>query len=217
MLDVSTRRLIMEKFGGAVDDLVRDLYSPVQRSISVVQEPEITSRLCQRLEDRLDGERAGEYVFRVIAQSMPDRGPMSVEKVTGADIFLSVSLDGPDGFDKGLFVQAKYDRNLDRADLMNSCRRMVHHVGSGSAYVWVYEPDGVKVLSRGQVGKMVGNTLDGLAPRSVAGLTGRILDCNAGSRDWGIKMGPRRRDDVRERLTQVRAQNALDVALKRAG
>jgi hypothetical protein len=68
----------------------------------------MTSRICQRVEDRLDGQRVGDYIFRVIAQSMLDRGPRSLEKITGADLFLSVSLDGPEGFDKGLFVQAKY-------------------------------------------------------------------------------------------------------------
>jgi hypothetical protein len=70
----------------------------------MVQEPEITSRVCQRVEDRLDGRLFGDYVLRVRAQSMPDRGPGSLERITGADLFLSVSLEGPDGFDKGLFV-----------------------------------------------------------------------------------------------------------------
>ena len=89
---------------------------------STVQEPEITSRVCQRVEDRLDGRRVGNYVFRVIAQSMADRGPRSLEKITGADLLLSVSLDGPDGFDKTVFVQAKYDRNVNRDEVLDACR-----------------------------------------------------------------------------------------------
>lgn len=182
MLDCGNRRLIMDAVGGAVDELVRDLYSDAIDGPSIVQEPEITSRVCQRVEDRLDGRRVGDYVFRVIAQSMADRGPRSLEKITGADLLLSVSLDGPGGFDKAVFVQAKYDRNVDRNELLDACWRMEQHAGTRGAYVWVYEQDGVKVLSPHQVRQMRGNTFEGLQRRSMAGLTGRILDCYAGSR-----------------------------------
>ncbi|WP_373413559.1 hypothetical protein [Ensifer aridi] len=206
----------MDTLGGAVDNLVRDLYSNATGGLSIVQEPEITARLCQRLEDRLDGQRVGNYVFRVTAQTMADRGPRSLEKITGADLLLSVSLDGPNGFDKALFVQAKYDRNVKREELLEACQRMERHVGTKGAYIWIYEQDGVKVISPHQVRRMRGNTFEGLQRRSMAGLTGRILDCYAGSREWGIPMGANRRQVVEDRLRQVRAQNALDIAMKRA-
>jgi len=215
MLDREDRRLIMDAVGGAVDELVRDLYSDAIDGPSVVQEPEITSRLCQRMEDRLDGRRVGDYSIRVIAQSMPDRGPRSLEKITGADLILSVSLEGPDGFDKALFIQAKYDRNVNREDLLDACRRMERQVGTKGAYIWIYERDGVKVLSPHQVRQMKGNTFEGLQPRSMAGLTGRILDCFAGSQASGIPMGPNRRQKVGNLLRQIRAENALDLALER--
>ena len=93
MLDSENRRMIMEALGNAVDDLVRDLYSDTTGGVRIGQEPEITSRVCQRLEDRLDNRPVGDYVFRVIAQSMPDRGPSSLEKITGADLMLSISLE----------------------------------------------------------------------------------------------------------------------------
>ena len=214
MLDRQNRRLIMDALGRAVDDLVRDLYSMPVGGPSIVQEPEITSRVCQRVEDQLDGQRIGDYIFRVRAQSMPDRGPRSLERITGADLFLSLSLDGPDGFDKGLFVQAKYDRNVDRGELLDACRRMERQAGAKGCYVWIYGQDGVKVFSPYQIRRMRGNTLDGLQPRSMAGLTGRILDCYAGSRAWGIAMGPNRREAIRARLREVRSDNTLDVALK---
>ena len=54
MLDSRSRHTIMQRIGRAVDELVHDLYSETPDGISVIQEPEITSRLCQRLEDRLD-------------------------------------------------------------------------------------------------------------------------------------------------------------------
>ncbi len=215
MLDRQNRQLIMDALGRAVDDLVRDLYSTKVDGPSTIQEPEITSRICQRVEDRLDGQRVGDYIFRVIAQSMPDRGPRSLESITGADLFFSLSLDGPEGFDKGLFVQAKHDHNVNRSELLDACDRMEHQAGVKGCYVWIYEQEGVKVFSLHQIRQMRGNTLDGLRPRSVAGLTGRILDCYAGSQNWGIPMGPRRRQVIRDRLQWVRSDNALDVALQR--
>ena len=124
MLDSRSRHTIMQRIGRAVDELVHDLYSETPDGISVIQEPEITSRLCQRLEDRLDKSQAGFYTFRVIAQSLPDRGPHSMEKLFWAYLFMSVSLEGPGGFDKGIFIQAKYDRNIDRTDLKDACRRI---------------------------------------------------------------------------------------------
>ena len=41
MLDDKNRRLIMDRLGGAVDDLVADLYSEKADGVSVVQEAEM--------------------------------------------------------------------------------------------------------------------------------------------------------------------------------
>lgn len=216
MLNNKSRRQIMESLGGAVDDLVKDLYSEIVGGVSTVQEAEITSRLVQRLEDRLDNSEAGGYIFRVIGQSVPDRGPNSMEKLFGADLYLSISLDGPDGFDKGLFIQAKYDRNIDRGDLRDACDRMQKLVGKEGAYVWIYRPDGVRVLSSHQVHQMKHNDLSDVTPRSVEGFAGRILDCYAGSRAWGVASGGNRRAALSDKLREARASNLLDVKLKRA-
>lgn len=124
MLDKENRKLIVETFSSAMNDLVKDLYQPPIIGILSLQEAEITSRLCQRLEDRLDGKNAGDYIFRVTAQSLPDRGPSSIEKVIGADIFMSVSLDGPNGFDKGIFIQSKTEQNIKKDELQEACLRM---------------------------------------------------------------------------------------------
>jgi hypothetical protein len=216
MLDSRSRHTITQRIGTAVDELVRDLYSETLDGISVIQEPEITSRLCQRLEERLDNSQAGFYTFRVIAQSLPDRGPRSMEKLFGADLFMSVSLEGPDGFDKGIFIQAKYDRNIDRADLKDACRRMQNVAGKTSVYCWIYEPQGVKVISPHQVNQMTEDSLVGVVPRSIAGFVGRILDCYAGSKEWGIPTVGNRRQLVASKLRAARAKNILDISLKEA-
>jgi hypothetical protein len=65
MIDRENRQLIMHELGGTIDELVRDLYSDTIDGPSMVQEPEITSRICQRVEDRLDGQRVGDYILRV--------------------------------------------------------------------------------------------------------------------------------------------------------
>jgi hypothetical protein len=210
------RRLIMEALGNAVDGLVRDLYSGIDDGPSMAQEPEITSRICQRVEDRLDRRQFGDYVLHVTAQSMPDRGPKSIERISGADLLLSVSLDGPDGFDKTVFVQAKYDRNLERDELQDACRRMETVVGPKGAYVWVYEPDGVKVLSSHQIKTMEGNDVDGLYRRTIEGFMGRILDCFAGSREWGIGERVHRRAAIYKRLRALRIDNGLDIEIRKA-
>ena len=98
---------------------------------------------------------------------------------------------------------------------MDACETMEQHVGKEGTYVWVYEPNGVKVLSSHQVRKMRGNTLDGTNTRSMAGLTGRILDCYAGSQAWGIPASGNRRQVIHDRLRQLRARNALDLYIKK--
>ncbi|MGV4796317.1 hypothetical protein [Rhizobium sp. F40D2] len=216
MLSDRNRDQIASTLGDAVDELVADLYSEIIGGVSAVQEAEITSRLCQRIEDRLDNQEVGDdYRFRVIAQSLPDRGPNSMERLIGADLFLSVSLDGKDGFDKGIFIQAKYDRNIKRAELKDAADRMRRVAGKVGSYVWVYEPTGVKVISAHETDYMSTNSIEGLPARTMEGFAGRILDCHAGSRRWGIPPVGNRRQEVANRLREARAKNVLDINIKK--
>ncbi|MCE8523572.1 hypothetical protein KBY30_21520 [Ruegeria pomeroyi] len=215
MLDKKSRRQIVKTLGNAVDGLVADLYSEPVDGVSTIQEPEITSRLCQRLEDHLDNRQVGDYTFRVIAQSLPDRGPQSMEKLIGADLFVSISLEGVDGFDKGIFVQAKYDRNFDRKELKDACRRMREHVSAEGVYVWIYEPKGVKVISSHQVDQLQENNLRDVRSRSSEGFFGRVIDCYAGSKAWGIPNGGDRRKAVATKLREARARSIVDINLKK--
>jgi hypothetical protein len=130
-------------------------------------------------------------------------------------MYLSVSVDGPNGFDKGLFIQAKYDRNVDRKELRSACDRMERAIGGAGSYVWIYRPDGVKVLTPHEVRHMRGNSLEGTNARVVSGLTGRILDCHAGNRKWGVPKTPDRQLYVRDRLQDLRIRNGLDLNLEK--
>ena len=216
MVDRQSRREISKKLGESVDQLTSDLYSEIVDGVSTIQEAEISSRLCQRLEDKLDGMQAGDYTFNVIAQSVPDRGPKSMEKLFGADIFLSVSLDGPDGFDKGIFIQAKYDRNINKPELLDAVKKMKNIAGKRGSYVWIYTPEGVKVFSAKQIEDMKDKFFGGQQSRSIEGFSGRILDCYAGSRDWGIAASdPDRRGSVAAQLRDARAANIVDLHLQK--
>lgn len=216
LLDTYSRGAIIERIGNSIDELVSDLYSDASKGPSIIQEPEITSRICQRLEDRINNSQAGEYIIRVTAQSLPDRGPKSLEKIIGADLFIAFSLEGPDGFDKGIFIQAKYDRNINKAELQDACDRMKNAAGPRGGYVWIYEADGVRVISPYQVDQMTGDSLNGIVPRKAAGFVGRILDCHAGSREWGITGDSNRRQIIETKLRATRAKNVLDIDVVKA-
>jgi hypothetical protein len=216
MLDPLDRKEITHFFGKAIDEIVRELYSDALAGISTAQEPEITSRICQGAEDRLNGRTVGHHRLRVSARSMPDRGPKSVERKTGADLYLSVSLDGEDGFNKGLLIQAKYDRHSNREELIESCEKMAAKFGETSAYVWVYKPNGVYVLSPEQL-RNSDETLATNIPgaRRMSGFAGRILDCYAGNKTHGIRRGPNRKQQIDNLIRELHADNALDVSIEK--
>lgn len=207
MLDVKTRNKIMQSLGQAVDSVVREHYPGLS------QEPAITSRIGQNIEACLNGRHIGDYVIRIITQDIPDRGSRSLEKITGTDLFISVSLEGSHGFDKGFLVQTKFDRGLNRTELQGQCRRMQRI--SKSSYVWVYTREGVSVVSAEEVMRMQGNSLEGLQSRSVAGFFGRVLDCNAGSKKLGIPPVAGRRAILTRRLQELRAIESIDVNIKK--
>jgi len=217
MLDAHNRQAIIDAIESGIDGLVRDLYSDNTLGPSMTHEPDITSRLGHMLEEGLNGRQAGDYTFLVISMSIPDRGPNSLEKITGADIVISLSLDGIDGFDKSIFVQAKYDRNLKRHELLDACQRMENVVGERrGAYVWVYTSEGARVLSPRQVENMTSNRIEEAQSYTMRSFAGRILDCYAGSHIWGIPQRSDRRKVLQQRLKEVHARTAIDLHLARS-
>jgi hypothetical protein len=81
------RAEIARAFGNALDELVRD------RMNGLVEEPDITSRVGQRLEERFDGKALGEYRVRVISKTITSHGSKSLEKPMGTDLYLAISVD----------------------------------------------------------------------------------------------------------------------------
>lgn len=75
--DEQTRAKIANKFGTAIDDLVREHMS------GLVEEPDITSRIGQRLEDRFNGKHIGDYRVKAITQTITSHGSMSHREADG--------------------------------------------------------------------------------------------------------------------------------------
>ena len=96
----------------AIDDLTQQL---LQRHYDAkTQEHQLTSRIAQALESHygdiiIDGIR-----IRISVQEMPDRGSGSLERPTGADLYISIVRTDEPGrpVSKGLLVQSKWDDAL---------------------------------------------------------------------------------------------------------
>ncbi|QAY77253.1 hypothetical protein [Sphingosinicella sp. BN140058] len=137
----AARRKVATAFAEAVDELVRD------RMDGLVEEPDITSRLGQRLEDRFDGQILAGHRVRVISETVTSHGRGSLEKPLGADLYVALSVEDACGLTttKGVLIQAKRRDRLDPAGLSKQCRRMMHVTRKGSV-AWIYTRTGVDVV-----------------------------------------------------------------------
>lgn len=137
---VEIRSEVANAFAKAIDELVEE------RMAGLVEEPDITSRLGQCLEDRFNGKVVAGYNVKILTETITSHGPASLEKPTGADLYLVVSVD--DGFapatTKALLVQAKRRDRIDQKELTEQCRRMNLITKKGSV-VWVYDRNGVQI------------------------------------------------------------------------
>jgi hypothetical protein len=169
--DILARTEIARELGHALNDLVRD------RMKGLVEEPDITSRVGQRLEDRFDGKDLRGYRVRVITETITSHGPKSLEKPLGTDLYFAISVE--DEFDnvttKGVLVQAKRKDKLDWHGLEEQCRRMNLVTKKGSV-VWIYTPNGIDVVRSVDVPKRRFNTF------GVDKLFDRVLECELGDR-----------------------------------
>lgn len=172
MIDnIEARRDIARTFGSALDDLVRD------RMEGLVEEPDITSRVGQRLEERFDGKDLHGYRVRIITETITSHGSKSLEKPLGTDLYLAISVEDENGHikTKGVLVQAKRRENLHRSILEEQCRRMNMVTKKGSV-VWVYTSSGIDVIRSVDISKERSATF------SIATLFERVLQCELGDR-----------------------------------
>jgi len=148
------------------------------------QEHQFTSRLAEAIESRLDGITVDGVRLRVTVQELSDRGPASRERRVGADLYISVAVDGPDGqISKGLLVQAKWASTIQKDDrLKDQCRQMLDR--TQESYVWVYAPRGVAVIRATDIG----NTPLPKTAGTIGTLIADGLSCSAGDPRIGLNL-----------------------------
>lgn len=143
----------------------------------LVEEPDITSRVGQRLEDRFDGKTIGGYRIRVISETITSHGSKSLEKPMGTDLYFAIKIEDAQGVgtSKGILVQAKRFDKVAGGDLLEQCRRMNLITKKGSV-VWLYAKSGIKVARSADV--VQGN----MAPITNSEFFDRILKCSIGDK-----------------------------------
>jgi hypothetical protein len=202
--DLKARKKISEAIGNSLDDLVRD------RMTGLIDEPDITSRVGQRLEERFDGRMLGGYRIRVISETITSKGPKSLEKPMGTDLYLAVEIEDAIGktTSKGVLIQAKRLDKIAGNDLVEQCRRMNLITQKGSV-VWLYDKTGIKVARSPDV------TRGSMAPFGNAEFFGHVLKCSIGDKRKVPKgkFGDRR--ELKNMLETLGAKNAVWLELQK--
>lgn len=178
--DSSTRDFLAEAIRSAVDDVV------CQHSLRLTQEPQITSKVAGQLEAKLNGMDINGYRVHVIAQDMPDRGPGSLEKTSGTDLFIGLKVDHgkPNVItSKGLLIQSKFHSKNGKISrdkkLVDQCGDMLSRSKKG-AFVWLYSSLGTTSIPASEIveNPMLPAAL--LASRNIAEHFRDVLDCVSG-------------------------------------
>lgn len=203
--DKETRAEISGALGKAVDDLVRDHMK------GLVEEPDISSRIGQRLEDRFDGRELGGYRVRVITETITSHGANSLEKPLGTDLYFAISVQNKNGVEikKGILVQAKRRDRVKWKDLEEHCRRMKLLTKKGSV-VWIYNSNCVDVLRSTDV------PIRKDQPFSVDKFFNRVLECELGDRHKVPSGSFGDRGNLKAMLQDLGAQNAIWLELERS-
>jgi hypothetical protein len=195
---------------GAADRVVEAL-----RQGRVEQEPAMTDRLLGAIEESLQGKTTHGIIWE--AKTLTDRGRGAQETEFGADFMGVVNIDLPDyQVAKGFLAQAKLARDarsIDRADLRRQCGKMLDH--SPASYVFVYSPDGIRVVPAiAVIASKVG--LDELYARSVGRFFEEHFECFIGDQAI-VAATPDTLDSLRERFDArrvilLRAHSTATVA-----
>ena len=200
--DLEARKKISDAISSSLDELVRD------RMAGLIEEPDITSRVGQRLEDRFDGKSLEGYRIRVISETVTSHGPKSLEKPMGTDLYLAIESEDDMGHttSKGVLIQAKRLDKIAGSDLVEQCRRMNLITKKGSV-VWLYDKTGIKVARSPDVER------GSMAPFGNGEFFNRVLECSIGDKRKvpNGKFGDRR--ELRTMLEALGAQNAVWLEL----
>lgn len=208
ILTKNQRDVISEAFRSVIDEVVVEHYG------ALTQEHQLSSRIGQALENKLNGERFLGAGLSIITQDMPDKGKGALEKKTGTDMFIGVSVEGQ--FDKGFLVQSKWLHNAD-PKLTQQCQRMLDI--TAASFVWLYGPKGVRVQSADKIVEGLTHTRhqERSWSQNPAKLMGDVLACRRGDHSLGIAAGPNRRARLTSMLEEIEAGTAVSISVKPVG
>jgi hypothetical protein len=215
MLSDLEKSLIAAAISSKIDEAAKKKYG------TPTQEHQLTSRIAGLLED-LNGLEVFQNRITVVAQELPDKGAGALEKPTGADMYISITDSGFDGFSKGILVQTKrlkptlkpvaegfYYRSMEDPRLADQCARMLHI--TPESYVWVYGEKGVGVVHARDALDTGEAALEPVSDRSTYDLFRKIVECEEGDPRYGLPHGGDKRAQLIQMLDTFRREARVEI------
>jgi hypothetical protein len=170
------------------------------------QEHQLSSRLAEALERELGELNINGMHVQVTVQELSDRGRGAKEAAVGADLYVSIVVQGDEEIvSKGMLVQSKWDSTARDRGLAGQCDDMLRR--SRESYVWVYGPQGVSVFPAHAEG--LADAAAGGSGGTVGNLLADGVACTAGDR----RIGRNPEGDFVESLNAQLRELAVGTAL----
>lgn len=172
------RDLIAALLRSEIEALVGEHYG-------LTQEHQLTARIGERM--TRPWTKVLDVRFRIVTQDIDDKGPRSLERKLGGDLYIGVEIETQNGrISKGFIIQAKWDKNLSRTDqtLVKQCGNMLGK--THAAYVWVYERQSVRVLPAVEIENNPNTSPLELGSKNLEELFMQVFDCFEGDREIGL-------------------------------
>ena len=205
------RNSALDGLGKLIDGIV--VQECVRHYDALTQEHQFTSKLAGAVERELAGTRIDGCSVDVSLQDTPDKGPGSLERKIGADLYISVVLQSDDEehpVSKGILVQAKWDRTLsiDGPDTRRQLSDMLHR--SRASHVWVYSRSGVVSIPAADF--MQGKTAEHVT--TPGQLIADGLKCTEGDQHIGRDLGKPLVQSLNEIIREIAARKALSLRVR---
>jgi len=183
----------------------------VRHYYAETQEHQLTAKIAGTIEWEMGGLQIDGYTVGIAVQDLSDRGRGSKERKTGADLYISVVLDGDEQpISKGMLVQAKWDDTFSStdADMGEQLKNMLDR--TQASHVWVYYPSGA--ISIPAIDVMNGETERNAttAGQLIAG----GLGCTEGDPSIGRDTSKEIVDSLNEMLRELAADKAVGVTVR---
>jgi hypothetical protein len=207
------REEIYDRLGEIVDGIVTQ--ASKRHYTAPTQEHQFSSKIADRLDDRLSGLKIGDTEVSIHVQDFTDKGSGSQEFKTGADLYISVVAESPDEtINKGMIVQSKWE-----VDLRGSGKELMPQVGkmrarTPSSYVWGYGPAGIAVLPSTAVAPQ---RIDRSKEMTVGELIAAGLKCTEGDPQIARDLSLPPLQGLTKRMEELAADIGVAVNLKEIG